>query len=50
MADRSGLEFLGYIFAGVTLAVMLTAFTVVLGHANGRLALEAAPQFEAVAR
>ena len=45
MADRSGLGFLGYIFGGVTLAVMLTAFTVVAGHVEGRLALDTPAKF-----
>jgi hypothetical protein len=40
MADRTSLGILGYIFGGVTVAVMLMAFTVVLGHVEGRLALE----------
>lgn len=43
MADRSGLGKLGYLFGGVTLAVMLMAFTVVLGHVEGRLAIDPAP-------
>jgi hypothetical protein len=43
MADRNGLGFLGFIFGGVTAAVMLVACMVVLGHVEGRWALEAAP-------
>ena len=39
-ADRTGLGFLGFIFGGVTAAVMLVACTVVLGHIDGRLQLE----------
>lgn len=39
-ADRAGLGFLGFIFGGVTAAVMLVACTVVLGHIDGRLQLE----------
>jgi hypothetical protein len=39
-ADRAGLELLGLIFGGVTAAVMLVACTVVLGHVEGRFALE----------
>ena len=39
-ADRTGLGFLGFIFGGVTAAVMLVAFTVVLGHVDGRLVLD----------
>jgi hypothetical protein len=40
-ADRTGLGFLGFIFGGVTAAVMLVAVTVVIGHAEGRLVLDA---------
>jgi len=39
-ADRAGLGFLGLIFGGVTVAVMLVACTVVLGHIDGRFQLE----------
>lgn len=39
-ADRTGLGFLGLIFGGVTVAVMLVACTVVVGHIDGRLQLE----------
>lgn len=39
-ADRNGLGFLGFIFAGVTAAVMMMATTVVLGHVDGKLSLE----------
>jgi hypothetical protein len=35
MADQRGLKFLGFIFATVTLAVMLTAGMVIKGHADG---------------
>jgi hypothetical protein len=35
MADRAGLGFLGFIFGGVTAAVMLVAATVVISHAGG---------------
>ena len=42
-ADRAGLGFLGYIFGGVTAAVMLVAVTVVIGHVDGQLTLENAP-------
>jgi len=42
MADRAGLGFLGFIFGGVTAAVMLVAATVVISHAGGA-ALEAPP-------
>jgi hypothetical protein len=40
MADRSGLKFVGFIFATVTLAVMLTAAMVVKGHADGAYTLD----------
>ena len=40
-ADRTGLGFLGFIFGGVTAVVMLVAVTVVIGHAEGRLVLDA---------
>ena len=42
-ADRAGLELLGFIFGGITAAVMLVACTVVLGHVEGRLALDTSP-------
>ena len=42
-ADRTGLGFLGLIFGGVTAAVMLVACTVVIGHVEGRWALDAPP-------
>ena len=35
MADRSGLKFVGFVFATVTLAVMLTAGMVVNTYADG---------------
>ena len=35
MADRSGLKFVGFIFATVTLAVMLATGMVVRGSADG---------------
>jgi hypothetical protein len=40
MADRGGLKFVGFIFATVTLAVMLTAAMVVKGHADGAYTLD----------
>ncbi|MEA2940811.1 MAG: hypothetical protein QOD09_1340 [Bradyrhizobium sp.] len=40
MADRIGLKFVGFIFATVTLAVMLTAAMVVRGHADGVYTLD----------
>jgi hypothetical protein len=39
-ADHSGLKFVGFIFATVTLAVMLTAAMVVKGYADGAYTLE----------
>jgi hypothetical protein len=42
MADRSGLKFVGFIFATVTLAVMLATGMVVKGYADGVYSLEAA--------
>jgi hypothetical protein len=35
MADRSGLKFVGFIFATVTMGVMLTTAVVVRGYADG---------------
>ncbi len=35
MADRAGLKFVGFIFATITLAVMLTTGMVVNGYADG---------------
>jgi hypothetical protein len=43
MADRNGLRLLGFIFATVTLAVMLTTGLVVKGYADGAYSLEATP-------
>jgi hypothetical protein len=40
MADRRGLKFLGFIFATVTLAVMLATAMVVKGYADGAYSLE----------
>jgi hypothetical protein len=42
MADRSGLKFVGFIFATVTLAVMLTTVMVVKGNADGAYSREGA--------
>jgi hypothetical protein len=42
MADRGGLKLVGFIFATVTLAVMLTAAMVVKGYADGVYTLEPA--------
>jgi hypothetical protein len=43
MADHTGLKFLGFIFATVTLAVMLTTGMVVKGYADGAYTLDSAP-------
>lgn len=40
MADRQGLRFVGFIFATVTVAVMLTTGMVVKGYADGAYTLE----------
>jgi hypothetical protein len=40
MADSSGLKFVGFIFAAVTLAVMLATGMVVKGHADGACSLD----------
>jgi hypothetical protein len=40
MADRGSLKFVGFIFASVTLAVMLTTGVVVKGFADGAYSLE----------
>jgi hypothetical protein len=43
MADRDGLRFVGFIFATVTLTVMLATGMVVKGYADGAYSLESAP-------
>jgi hypothetical protein len=40
MADRDGLKLVGFIFATVTLAVMLATGMVVKGYADGAYSLE----------
>ena len=40
MADRSSLKFVGFIFATVTVAVMLATGMVVKGYADGAYSLE----------
>jgi len=40
MADRIGLKIVGFIFATVTLAVMLTSAMVVKGYADGAYSLD----------
>jgi hypothetical protein len=42
MADRSALKLVGFIFATVTVAVMLTAAMVVRGYADGTSRLDVA--------
>jgi hypothetical protein len=42
LADRSGLKFVGFIFATVTLAVMLATGMVVKGSADGGYLQESA--------
>jgi hypothetical protein len=42
MADRSGLKLVGFIFASITVAVMLTTTMVVRGYADGAYSLTAA--------
>jgi hypothetical protein len=43
MADRTGLKLVGFIFASVTLAVMLATCMMVKGYADGAYSLESAP-------
>ena len=43
MVDRSGLKFVGFIFATVTLTVMLATGMVVKGHGDGAYSLDGAP-------
>jgi len=43
MVDRSGLRLVGFIFASVTFAVMLTTTVVVKGYAVGDYKLDGAP-------
>lgn len=40
MEDRSGLKLVGFIFATITLAVMLVTGMVVKGYADGSFSLE----------
>jgi hypothetical protein len=42
MADRSGLKIVGFIFASVTLVVMLATGMVVKGYADGVYSLDGA--------
>jgi hypothetical protein len=43
MADRTGLKLVGFIFATVTLAVMLATGMVVKGYADGAYTFDSAP-------
>jgi len=47
MADRTILGYVGFVFGGVTIAVMVTAATVVMAHMDRRDAL-AAPAAPAI--
>jgi hypothetical protein len=42
MADRTGLKFVGFVFASVTLAVMFATCMVVKGYADGGYTLDSA--------
>ena len=44
MADRRSLGILGFVFGGVTAAVMLIAVIVVKQHVDGRVTLDEARQ------
>jgi hypothetical protein len=50
MADRAGLKFVGFIFASITLAVMLTTGMVVKGYADGAYSLDSAVEHTASIR
>ena len=43
MVDRGGLKLVGFIFATVTLTVMLATAMVVKGYADGAYSLEGVP-------
>jgi hypothetical protein len=43
MADRNGLKLVGFVFASVTLAVMLVTGVVVTSYAQGAYSLDARP-------
>ena len=40
MADRRSLGFVGFVFGGITAAVMLVAVMVVKHHVDGRLTMD----------
>ena len=42
MADRRSLGIVGFVFGGITAAVMLVAVTVVKNHVDGRASLDQA--------
>ncbi len=50
MADRIGLKFVGFIFASVTIAVVMTSALVVKGHADGQFILDQSPNAYASSR
>eukprot|EP01035_Chromulina_nebulosa_P012854 gene12854-17130_t len=50
MADRTGLKLVGFIFASITLAVMLTTGMVVKGYADGAQHKEESAQYQTVSR
>lgn len=43
MADRTILGYVGFVFGGITVAVVVTAATVVMAHVDGRTALDPRP-------
>jgi hypothetical protein len=45
MADRGGLKLVGFIFATVTVAVMLASGMVVKGYADGAYTLDSAAAY-----
>ena len=45
MADRSALKFVGFIFATITMAVMLATGMVVKGYADGGYSIESTSFF-----
>jgi hypothetical protein len=49
MADKSSLGIVGFVFAAITAAVMLTALIVVRDHVQGRLVLDGAQTVASVA-
>jgi hypothetical protein len=49
MADKSSLGIVGFVFAAITAAVMLTALIVVRYHVQGRLVLDGAQTVASVA-